>query len=217
MKLEQFVRVPLSGAGLRYAHPSRLAVMGWPGPPGVKNHYGVVVRVAVPQVAGFRLLPKGMAVRGEAAQHHLASAILGGNRAPGEVAETHLLTSCAARSAFWRYCGTASDDLSSVFLPEGGMSLDNSEVRKVLVDLLRIARVAMPPHLQAQDIRLIAAEQMIAALDAEPDADIVEGLNLFLQEDFAPASRSEAIAAILRDWLVGHGYLQPAPAIEERH
>ncbi len=97
------------------------------------------------------------------------------------------------------------------------MSLDNSEVRKVLVDLLRIARVAMPPHLQAQDIRLIAAEQMIAALDAEPDADIVEGLNLFLQEDFAPASRSEAIAAILRDWLVGHGYLQPAPAIEERH
>lgn len=94
---------------------------------------------------------------------------------------------------------------------------DNAEVRRVLVDLLRIARVAMPPDLQAQDIRLVAAEQLLAALDASPDADIEEGLDLFLREDFAPATKSEAISAILRDWLVGHGYLDSVPAIEDRH
>lgn len=97
------------------------------------------------------------------------------------------------------------------------MPTDSSYVRKVIFDLLRIARVAMPPHLQAQDIRLVAAEELIAALEAEPDADLAEGLDLFLQEDFAPATRSEAISAILRDWLVGHGYLQPVPALEDRH
>jgi hypothetical protein len=90
-------------------------------------------------------------------------------------------------------------------------------VRKVVADLLRIVRVAMPPHLQGQDIRLQAAEQLLATLDAEPDADIAEGLDLFLEEDFAPATREEAIAAILRDWLVGHGYVQSVPAMEDRH
>jgi len=97
------------------------------------------------------------------------------------------------------------------------MSPDSSMVRKVVVDLLRIARVAMPPHLQGQDIRIQAAEQLLTALDARPDADIAEGLDLFLEEDFAPATREEAIAAILRDWLVGHGYLAPVPAMEDRH
>jgi len=87
---------------------------------------------------------------------------------------------------------------------------DNIRFRQVLADLLRIARVAMPPHLQAQDIRLVAAEQLIAALEAGPDADIVEGLDLFLREDFAPATRDEAVSVILRDWLVGHGYLPPS-------
>ena len=90
------------------------------------------------------------------------------------------------------------------------MPPDNARIRQVLVDLLRIARVAMPPHLQEQDIRLVAAEEMIAALEAEPEADIAEGLDLFLREDFAPATRDEAVSVILRDWLVGHGYLPPS-------
>lgn len=96
----------------------------------------------------------------------------------------------------------------------------SSEVRKVVTDLLRIARVAMPPDLQAQDVRLAAAEALLASLDANADAvwdDIAEGLDLFLHEDFAPAIRPEAIATILRDWLVGHGYLEPVPAMEDRH
>lgn len=97
------------------------------------------------------------------------------------------------------------------------MELRSAEVRKVVTDLLRIARVAMPPDLQAQDARLAAAERLLAAIDAEPDADIAEGLDLFMQEDFAPATASGAIAAILRDWLVGHGYLEPVPAMEDRH
>lgn len=97
------------------------------------------------------------------------------------------------------------------------MPPDTTRVRNVLVDLLRIARVAMPPHLQAQDVRLVAAEELLATLEAQPDADIAQGLDLFLNEDFAPATRSEAISAILRDWLIGHGYLAPAPAMEDRH
>ena len=94
---------------------------------------------------------------------------------------------------------------------------DSAHIRNVLVDLLRIVRVAMPPHLQAQDIRLRAAEELLASLEAEPDADIAEGLDLYMREDFAPATRDEAVSAILRDWLVGHGYLQPAPAAEDLH
>lgn len=97
------------------------------------------------------------------------------------------------------------------------MPPDISYVRDVLVDLLRIVRVAMPVHLQTQDARLIAAEQLLASLEADPDADIADGLDLFMREDFAPATRPEAIAVILRDWLVGHGYLLPVPAIKERH
>lgn len=97
------------------------------------------------------------------------------------------------------------------------MPVDSSHIRRVITDLLRVARVAMPPHLQAQDIRLVAAEELLASLDAEPDTDIAEGLGLFMQEDYAPATKSEAISAILRDWLVGHGYLQPVPAMEDRH
>jgi hypothetical protein len=97
------------------------------------------------------------------------------------------------------------------------MPPDSLHVRKVLVDLLRIARVAMPRHLQEQDTRLVAAEDLIAALDDQSDPDIDEGLDLFLQEDFAPATRTEAILAILRDWLVAHGYLAPLPNMEDRH
>ena len=97
------------------------------------------------------------------------------------------------------------------------MPPDSALVQKVVTDLLRIVRVAMPPHLQAQDIRIQAAEQLLAALDTEPDADITEGLDLFIEEDFAPATREEAVATILRDWLVGHGYLDPVPAIEDQH
>jgi len=97
------------------------------------------------------------------------------------------------------------------------MSQDSSEIRKVLVDLLRIAKVAMPRHLQAQDNRLVAAEALLASLDAGLDADIADGLELFMREEFAPATQGEAISTILRDWLVGHGYLAPMPAMEHRH
>lgn len=97
------------------------------------------------------------------------------------------------------------------------MPPDSSHVRKVLVDLLRIARVAMPPHLQVQDARLTAAEDLIVALDVPADADVDAGLDLFLREDFAPATRTEAISTILRDWLVAHGYLAPLPTMEDRH
>lgn len=78
----------------------------------------------------------------------------------------------------------------------------------------------MPPHLQAQDTRLRAAQQLLDELDAEVDvslSDIEVGLALFLQEDFSPITHAEAIPFILRDWLVGHGYLPPVPVIEEQN
>lgn len=88
----------------------------------------------------------------------------------------------------------------------------------MIVDLLRIVRVAMPLNLQAQDARLLAAERLVAALDAEAEEDDVShGLALFPREDFAPATRAEAIADILRDWLVAHGYLPLAPPVEEQN
>lgn len=35
--------------------------------------------------------------------------------------------------------------------------------------------------------------------------------------DLAPATRTEAVVLIVRDWLIGHGYLEAPPEPEEAH
>lgn len=133
----------------------------------------------------------------------------------------------------------------------------NYDLAKVILDLLTIAKLAMPGHLYNQDVRVHAGQQMlaalrpsrqrppsvpwvdeppvpflgeadasdpaareiIAALDAMPtgDWDVAAALDAFLAEPDAPATRLDAIALILRDWLVGHGYLEPLAAPEDAH
>jgi len=52
----------------------------------------------------------------------------------------------------------------------------------------------------------------IAAVDNRPGEttpwDITLGLDAFMASDLAPPNRTEAVILILRDWLVGHGFLE---------
>jgi hypothetical protein len=50
---------------------------------------------------------------------------------------------------------------------------------------------------------------------AEPPWDITLGLDVFMESDLAPPTRSEAVVMILRDWLIGHGCLAAPPGQED--
>jgi hypothetical protein len=50
-----------------------------------------------------------------------------------------------------------------------------------------------------------------------PPWDITAGLDAFVESDFAPKSRTEGTISILRDWLIGHGYIEAPPEPEEAH
>lgn len=52
---------------------------------------------------------------------------------------------------------------------------------------------------------------------AEPPWDITAGLDAFMASDLAPPTRTEAVVLILRDWLIGHGYIERVPVDEDRH
>lgn len=52
---------------------------------------------------------------------------------------------------------------------------------------------------------LVAVERMPGAA---PPWDITAGLDAFMASDKAPATRIEAVTLILRDWLIGHGYIE---------
>lgn len=48
--------------------------------------------------------------------------------------------------------------------------------------------------------------------------DIAEGIDAYVgDQEPPPPNRSEAIRYILRDWLIGHGYLELPPAREDTH
>lgn len=55
---------------------------------------------------------------------------------------------------------------------------------------------------------LVEVEQMPGA---EPPWDITASLDAFMESDLAPATRTDSVVLILRDWLIGHGYMNPAP------
>ncbi len=46
---------------------------------------------------------------------------------------------------------------------------------------------------------------------AEAPWDIAAGLDAFMLSGRAPPTRAEAVSVIMRDWLVGHGYIEPPP------
>lgn len=131
---------------------------------------------------------------------------------------------------------------------------DDATVRRVLIDLLTIAKVAMPAGLYAIDPRVLKARDLLtelatssrppsigreppvphlgnvdpddpwarhvlALLDAEPEPqwDIAEAIQQFMLEPEAPATRSAAVALILREWLTANGYLELLPAREDGH
>lgn len=120
--------------------------------------------------------------------------------------------------------------------PTGRMDLLSSPIVSALRDLLRIAKVAMPDNLYAIDPRIQKATELLAnlervealdqstplqmaALDSLPsgDWDVSAALDNFMLETDAPATRPQAINLILRDWLVGHGYLEPTPDRDTAH
>lgn len=69
------------------------------------------------------------------------------------------------------------------------------------------------PDLGEADPNDPMTHKVLAALSSvpDPDWDIAAALDAFMAEPDAPVTRPAAISLILRDWLVGHGYLDPAP------
>ncbi len=125
-------------------------------------------------------------------------------------------------------------------------SVPDKEVTRSLLELLAIAKVAMPDFLYDLDPRVQRALQLLARMgdlsssrppsvplspgDAmldlapsptmatlegmpggEPPWDITAGLDAFMASPEAPVSRTEAVTMILREWLVGSGYIEPMP------
>lgn len=101
------------------------------------------------------------------------------------------------------------------------MAFEQDGVLQIVKELLAIARVAMPDAVYESDPRVHRALQLISAVSASATShaqwDITAGLDAFLASDFAPKSRIDAVVLILRDWLTGHGYIEPPPVDEDRH
>lgn len=105
----------------------------------------------------------------------------------------------------------------------------NQDLALVIQDLLAIAKAAMPSYIYESDRRVSvgrdALDQLrslgtvpanygaLRCLDNVPisDEDVADALDLFINESGAPATRSEAVSLILRDWLAERGYLEAMP------
>jgi hypothetical protein len=56
------------------------------------------------------------------------------------------------------------------------VAIDQSEISKIITDLLRIAKVAMPPKLYAEDRRVVTAEPLLAETKVKtPSARVSNG------------------------------------------
>lgn len=80
----------------------------------------------------------------------------------------------------------------------------------VVSDLSDMPMIDLSPPATLADVdRMSGAEP--------PPWDITVGLDAFMASELAPASRTEGVIFILRDWLVGHGYLPALPEPEDAH
>ena len=77
----------------------------------------------------------------------------------------------------------------------------------------------MPAYLYEQDTRVIVAQRLLARLlsGATEDAlplpvwDITDGIDRFMSTAGAPRTRSDAVAQMVREWLISNGYLDLPP------
>ena len=122
------------------------------------------------------------------------------------------------------------------------MDRTKHELASIIRDLVRIAKVAMPPDLFMRDPRVMKANAYLVALgdpshgrppntgldalatllpelvDLRPidgskmilDWDLVDPLIAAREQGMISVDDGEALNAIVRDWLIAHGYL-PAP------
>lgn len=80
-----------------------------------------------------------------------------------------------------------------------------------------------PPSILPEPREMVdlAPVPTIEDVDRMPGAtspwDITAALDAFMAEPDAPATRTEAAIAILRDWFMAHGYLASEPPEEDRH
>lgn len=80
-----------------------------------------------------------------------------------------------------------------------------------------------PPSILAEPLEMLdlAPTPTIEDVDRMAGAtspwDITTALDALMAEPLAPASRTEAVIEILRDWFIAHGYLASEPPEEEQH
>lgn len=87
---------------------------------------------------------------------------------------------------------------------------------KSQVSTIRPPSVVAMPRMEMVDL---SPPPTMASVEAMPGGDapwdITAGLDAFMASDLAPETRTEAVVLILRDWLVGHGFISPLPEDEK--
>jgi len=106
--------------------------------------------------------------------------------------------------------------IAKVSMPEFLFEIDPRvhRARQLIATRSQVAS-SRPPNVLATPpmgmLDLAPAPTLASIPGAEPPWDITAGLDAFMASDLAPATRTEAVVLILRDWLIGHGFLEPTP------
>ena len=69
-----------------------------------------------------------------------------------------------------------------------------------------MSRSILNPSKKSRGRPAVDSEQVNARISRE----MLDALDLFISEESDEPSRTEAVRRILRDWLIGRGYLPPA-------
>jgi len=88
--------------------------------------------------------------------------------------------------------------------------VSGSRPPSIVADLSDMPMIDLSPSATLEDVERMSSVE-------PPPWDITAGLDAFMASDLAPETRTEGVIFILRDWLVGHGYLAPQPEPEDTH
>jgi hypothetical protein len=111
--------------------------------------------------------------------------------------------------------------IAEVAMPDFLYDIDPRVQRALrLLAVLERASPSRPPSV-ARERPVEMVDLTPAPHPGQPTAptpwDITEGLDAFMESPEAPATRTEAVVLILREWLTANGYLELPPAEEQQH
>ena len=109
--------------------------------------------------------------------------------------------------------------LAKVAMPDFLFEIDPRvhRARQLIATRTQVASGRPPPILATPPMEMVDLVPPPTMADvermqgSEPPWDITAGLDAFMASDLAPETHTEAVVLILRDWLIGHGYIDQPP------